>query len=84
MSYAFSHLDGYQFSNDCIDTCIISSMRRSLIYPYIRSWTLSRRVLTDVTKVLLLGKRCIFKMLASIASIVRKVLLALFLLQDMD
>ena len=40
---------------------LVTICKRSLIYPYIRHWKYTRKILADVAKVLYLGKRCILK-----------------------
>lgn len=37
------------------------SCKRSVIYPYLRHWIFTRKILADVAKVLFLGRRCILK-----------------------
>lgn len=73
LSYNFSWFDAYNIENYCyneieqqshvIGNVIKSCLRRSIIYPYIRYWKFSRKVLSDVAKILFLGKRCILKCL---------------------
>jgi len=40
-----------------------AAVRRSLCYPYLRVWKLSRKVLADVVKIMLLGKRFVVRAL---------------------
>ena len=54
---------------DDVGTVIAHCARRSLIYPYIRFWKLTRKVLTDVCKVLVLGRRCVLKCLLQLRAI---------------
>eukprot|EP01038_Epipyxis_sp_PR26KG_P014964 gene14964-20131_t len=54
--FNIQHSDSYE---DIIRFCI----RRSLIYPYLRMWKMTVKVLSDVAKILTLGKRCILKAL---------------------
>jgi len=62
-SALLSWLDSYREPTDDVTTVILNSARRSLCYPYLRVWKLTRKVLADVAKVLFLGKRCILKCL---------------------
>lgn len=49
--------------------CIKFSLRRSIVYPYLRVWKLARKVLADVAKLLFLGKRAILKCLLRIRAV---------------
>lgn len=63
LSNTLAWLESYD-SNKQQDTLlhvIQGSMRRLICYGYLRVWKLGRKVLSDVTKILLLGKRTILK-----------------------
>lgn len=64
LSSLLSWLDAYR--KDSARTVVRNACRRGIIYPYVRSWKLCRKVLADVAKVLYLGKRCILKCLLSL------------------
>jgi len=51
-----------------VANCIKYSLRRCIIYPYLRVWKLARKVLADVAKILFLGKRAILKCLLQLRS----------------
>jgi protein SHQ1 len=61
LSSVLSWLRVYDSSSDSLSSVIKSACRRSIIYPYLRVWKISRRVLADVAKILFLGKRCLLK-----------------------
>jgi protein SHQ1 len=69
LSSTLSWLDSYIGESDEIMTSIKSFCRRSLIYPYIRSWDLTCKILGDVSVIFSLGKRCILKVLLKLRSI---------------
>ena len=46
-----------------------ASSRRGLIYPYLRMWKLVKQVLVDVTKILLLGEKCVLKCLLQMRAV---------------
>lgn len=84
LSSAFSWMDGFQLKNqqsnckklatsseysDGIIAVLCSCCRRSLVYPYIRRWDLTVRVLQDVYRILAQGKRFILKCLLRIRDI---------------
>jgi hypothetical protein len=51
---------------------MIQSARRCLIYPYLRTWKLVKKVFVDVTKILFLGQRCVLKCFLQIYRIFEK------------
>ena len=60
LSCSLSWLESWQLSETeptTPGTAILFMLRRSLIYPYLRVWKLSRKVLADVAKLLLLGRK---------------------------
>jgi protein SHQ1 len=61
LSSLLSWLDWFSFSKDSAKSVLIYSARRSLIYPYIREFKFTRKIWTDVAKILVLGKKCILK-----------------------
>jgi len=69
LSALLSWLDDYCEPEDCAMTVITNACRRSLVYPYLRSWKLCRKVLADVAKVLFLGKRCVLRCLLQARSL---------------
>jgi protein SHQ1 len=69
LSCSFSWLDTFSRAEDDVETVLKYSLRRSLIYPYLRSWRFARKVMTDVAKVLYLGRRCVLKVLLSIRAV---------------
>lgn len=69
MSALLSWLDNYAHKEDDIEIVITSCMRRACIYPYLRCWRLARKVLSDVARVLYLGKHCVLKCLLGIRSV---------------
>lgn len=52
--------DGKAIEKLCLQL-ITLCMRRVLVYPYLRLWKLGRKILADVARILLLGKRYILK-----------------------
>jgi protein SHQ1 len=52
-----------EYREDCVASAIKFSLRRCMIYPYLRVWKLARKVLADVARILFLGKRAILKCL---------------------
>ncbi len=68
LSGLLSWMDGYREKTDSCHTVICSLMRRVCIYPYMRHWKLGRKVLSDVARILYLGKRCILKCLLGVRS----------------
>ena len=69
MSASLSWMDHFQEANDSMHVIICSSMRRAVIYPYLRSWKLARKILVDVARVLFLGKHCILKCLLGLRTV---------------
>lgn len=69
LSCTLSWLETFREEGDNCRTVITHSARRSLVYPYLRVWKLTRKVLTDVCKVLLLGRRCVLKCLLQIKAV---------------
>ena len=63
LSCTLSWLEVYHRDFDSIEYVIQQNVRRSLIYPYIRNWKFSCKVLVDVSKILLLGKSAILQCL---------------------
>mmetsp|Transcript_30316 Transcript_30316/g.33063 ORF Transcript_30316/g.33063 Transcript_30316/m.33063 type:complete len:626 (+) Transcript_30316:2-1879(+) len=57
------------YDQNSIQTIIFYSFRRLLIYPYLRHWKLGRKVLGDVVKLFLLGKRPILRLLLQLYDI---------------
>jgi len=50
----------------------VACMRRSLTYPYLRSWELGLKALEDTRTILKLGKRCILRCLLQVYKIMGK------------
>lgn len=70
LSCCLGWLDSFsEERGDDVATVITHCARRSLIYPYLRHWKLTRKVLTDVCKVLVLGRRCVLKCLLQLRGI---------------
>jgi protein SHQ1 len=69
LSSSLSWLEGYCHEGDSIEYVVLTSMRRSLVYPYCRNWKLSVKVLSDVVRVLHLGKRTILKCVLTLRSL---------------
>ena len=69
LSALLSWLDAYKEDADCARSVVHNACRRGIVYPYMRSWKLCRKVLADVAKVLYLGKRCILKCLLNLHSL---------------
>jgi protein SHQ1 len=69
MSAALSWLEPYNNAGDDLSVVVKQNVRRALIYPYIRHWKLASKVLGDVAKIMLLGKRCILRALLQIRTI---------------
>ena len=63
LSAVCSWLDNYDSKISSARDVLVSSLRRALTYPYLRSYKLSRRILEDVTKLFYLGKRSLLKVL---------------------
>lgn len=51
---------------------LVQSAKRTLIYPYLRTWKLVKKIYVDVTKILFLGQRCILKCFLQIHRIFEK------------
>jgi len=72
LSCSLSWLESWQLSETeptTPGTAILFMLRRSLIYPYLRVWKLSRKVLADVAKLLLLGRKPVLKALLQVRRI---------------
>lgn len=72
LSCSLSWLEDFSQQSDrhiSVSDGIKFSLRRSVIYPYLRVWKLARKVLADVVKLLFLGKRAILKCLLRIRAI---------------
>jgi protein SHQ1 len=69
MSVALSWLEQYNTSGDDESLVVQFSMRRAMIYPYIRHWKLASKVLGDVAKIYLLGKRCVLRCVLHIRNV---------------
>ena len=67
LSCSLSWLESWQLATP--RTAILFMLRRSLIYPYLRVWKLSRKVLADVAKLLLLGRKPVLKALLRVRRI---------------
>lgn len=63
LSAVFSCFEQYVPPQDDVLTVIKFCMRRVVAYPYLRHWKLGRKILGDVAKIFLLGKRAVFKCL---------------------
>lgn len=63
ISSVLSWFDNYDARTCSLFDVLRSCVRRCLVYPYLRSWKLARKVLEDVIKLFLLGKRSILKTL---------------------
>jgi protein SHQ1 len=63
LSSVLSWLDSYQYPVDDTASVIKFNMRRLVVYPYLRVWKFGRKVLVDVVKLFLLGKRSLLKSL---------------------
>ena len=48
---------------------VVAGLRRSLIYPYLRNWDLSNRILQDVCTIFRRGRRCILRCLLQLHSV---------------
>lgn len=75
LSRQLSWLDDYFPSMETVSSpveeerCLLAitfSMRRLLVYPYLRHWKVGRKVLADIARIFLLGKRHILKCLLKI------------------
>lgn len=66
-SYNQQHLDTLPLRD-----VLVQSARRTLIYPYLRTWKLVKKIYVDLTKILFLGQRCILKCLLQIHRIFEK------------
>jgi len=76
LSPTFSWLDRFaemeedeEETGDNVGTVIAHCARRSLVYPYLRHWKLTRKTLADVCRVLLLGRRCVLKCLLRLRAV---------------
>jgi hypothetical protein len=67
-----THDDPLPLSTLSVREVMIESARRCLIYPYLRTWKLVKKVFVDVTKILFLGQRCVLKCLLQIYRIFEK------------
>lgn len=62
-------MESYEFEEDNVLLVMNYAMCRSLIYPYIRNWKFSQKILNDCFKILLLGKKCILRSLLQVRKI---------------
>ncbi len=72
LSCSLSWLEDFSQQSDrhiSVSDCIKFSLRRSIVYPYLRVWKLARKVLADVAKLLFLGKRAVLKCLLRIRAV---------------
>ena len=65
LSGTLSWFETYNSMNEVIDCC----MRRSLCYPLYRNWQLSLKVINDLKKITLLGRKYVLKCLLHIQQI---------------
>jgi protein SHQ1 len=72
LSATLSWLEDYSGNDDDVGAVVINSMRRCLCCAYLRTWAFGRKVLADVAKVLLCGKRCVLNCLLLLHRILRK------------
>jgi protein SHQ1 len=72
LSATLSWLEDYSGDGDDVDAVVRNSMRRCLCSAYVRTWAMGRKVLADVAKVLLCGKRCVLNCLLLLHRILRK------------
>lgn len=72
LSCTLSWLEDYRYDGSGVRDAVINSARRSMIYPYCRNWKLCRKVLADVTKVFLCGRRTVLQCLLRIHRIMRR------------
>lgn len=72
LSCTLSWLEDYNYDGCVLHDVIAGSVRRSLIYPYCRNWKLSKRVLADVAKILLCGRRTVLQCLLRLHRIFRR------------
>lgn len=69
LSASLSWLEVFSEDDDMLSV-LVTSARRVMCNGYLRVWKLIRKVFVDVTKILLLGKRCVLKCLLDLHHII--------------
>ncbi|KAL7465459.1 hypothetical protein ACHAXS_005774 [Conticribra weissflogii] len=72
LSPSLSWLENYQPPYDDIPDVLRWCIRRSLIYPYVRSYDLAIRVVRDVSIILMKGRRVVIRCLLQLRKIMEK------------
>lgn len=72
LSPALSWLENYNPPYDSIQDVLIWSTRRSIIYPYLRNYNLSMKVVKDVAEILSMGRRTIIRCLLQVHTIMER------------
>ena len=72
LSPSFSWLENYNPPYDTIADVIRWSIRRSLIYPYLRNYTLATKIVADVNRIIKGGRRTIIRCLLQLHEIMEK------------
>ena len=72
LSPSFAWLENYNPPYDTIADIIRWNIRRSMIYPYLRSYTLSIKVVADVCQIIKAGRRPIIRCLLQLHKIMEK------------
>ena len=72
LSPALSWLENYNPPYDTIQDVLVWSTRRSIIYPYLRNYNLSMKVVKDVAEILSRGRRTIIRCLLQVHSIMER------------
>lgn len=72
LSPSLAWLESYNPPYDTVADVVQWSIRRSLIYPYLRSYTLARKVVEDVCLIVKGGRRTIIRCLLQLHRIVEK------------
>ena len=72
LSPSLSWLENYNSPYDTLEEVLQWSLRRSLIYPYLRSYTLARKVVDDVSLIVKGGRRIVIRCLLQLHRVMEK------------
>jgi len=66
LSPTLSWFESYESDKDSPYDALVFSLRRMMIYPYLRYWPFALKILDDVKKIFTRGKRCVLRCLLQI------------------
>ena len=72
LSPSLSWLEYYNFPCDTLGNVLQWSIRRSLIYPYLRSYNLAKLIVEDVSRILKCGRRTVIRCLLQLHKIMEQ------------